>query len=299
MREYNVEILIEALPYIRKFQNQLFVVKLGGGLLKDRGLLENIAHGLTLLHMVGIRLIVVHGGGPQVNEMSETLGLETTIVAGRRVTSDETLEVAKMVFAGKLNTEFISALQKSGSLAVGLSGIDSGLIQARRRPVTRVVEDGQELEVDFGHVGDVLGVEPRLLKHLVADQFIPVVNSLAADPEGAILNINADTIASEIAVAMGAHKLILLSGIPGVFRKPPRQAEIYPQLSLTEVEELLHDGTARSGMKPKLQACIRALRGGVPAAHILNGKDQHSLLKEIFTDMGVGTMIVPLDSDKR
>lgn len=292
MDSQNISILIEALPYIRKFRDELFVIKLGGGLLKDKEQLELIAGDITLLHMVGIRVVLVHGGGPQANAMSEELGFKPRMVGGRRVTDEATLEVAKMIFAGKLNTDFKSALTKHGSKAVGLSGVDGGLVQAHRRPVTRVVEDGQEQDVDFGHVGDIDSVNPKLLMRLVEDGFIPVICSLAADSEGNILNVNADTIAAELAIASGAQKLILLSGIDGVYQKAPNQDKVYSKLSIEDVKGLMADGTATTGMKPKLLACCRALENGVSMAHVINGKTRHSLLIEILSDSGIGTMIV-------
>jgi acetylglutamate kinase len=287
-----VSMLIEALPYIRKFRDKLFVVKLGGGLLKEKELLEQIAGDLTLLHMVGIRLVLVHGGGPQANALSEELGFKPRMVGGRRVTDEATLEVAKMIFSGKLNTDFKSALAKHGSRAVGLSGVDAGLVKAHRRPVATILEDGEEQEVDFGHVGDIDSVDPAILKNLVENGFIPVVSSLAGDGQGNVLNVNADTIAAELAIACHAEKLILLSGVDGVYKKAPGEDQIYSQLTLKEVHALMADGTVMTGMKPKLLACCRAVTNDVREAHVINGKSAHSLLIEILTDSGIGTMIL-------
>ncbi len=288
---HDVSMLIQSLPYIRRFRDKTFVVKFGGELLRDPGHLDAIASDLALLEMVNIKLVVVHGGGPQANELSETLGFKPQMVEGRRVTDEAALEVAKMVFAGKLNTELLSAIHKHGGRGVGLSGIDGGLVRARRRPVTTVVENGASREVDFGFVGDITGVDASLLTNLVDRDFIPVVASLAADDEGTILNINADTIAAEIASSLGAEKLIVMTTVPGVYKDFSTKSEIYSLLSTNEARKLIEDGTAGKGMSPKLKACAKAVESGVGQAHIINGLDPHSLLIEIFTPTGVGTMI--------
>lgn len=287
----DVSILLQALPYIRQFRNRLFVVKFGGELLRDRAHLDAIAGDLTLLDMVGIQLVVVHGGGPQANELSESLGFKPQMVEGRRVTDAAALEVAKMVFAGKINTEVLGALNKHGGKGVGLSGVDAALIRAHRRPVTTVIENGLSREVDFGFVGDVDAVDPSLLQNLVERDFIPVVASLAADPDGTILNINADTIAAEVALALKAEKLIVMTTVPGVYKDFATKAEMYSRLSVADARALIKDGTAGKGMSPKLKACAQAVEGGVREAHIINGLEPHSLLIEIFTESGAGTMI--------
>jgi acetylglutamate kinase len=289
----DVSILIQALPYIREFRDKLFVVKFGGELVRDREHLDAIAGDLTLLHLVGIRLVVVHGGGPQANELSELLGFKPQIVQGRRVTDEKTLEVAKMVFAGKINVEILSALRKHGGKGVGVSGVDSGIIRARKRPVTTVVDDvGETREVDFGYVGDIEAVETDLVTHLVANGYIPVVASLAADDDGTILNVNADTIAAELAVQMRAEKLIMMTTVPGVYKDFATKDEIWSELTVEEARALLEGGTAGKGMNPKLSACARAVEAGVREAHIINGLMRHSLLMEVFTRRGIGTMVV-------
>jgi len=289
----DVSILIQALPYIREFREKLFVVKFGGELARDREHLDAIAGDLTLLSLVGIRLIAVHGGGPQANELSELLGFKPQLVQGRRVTDERALEVAKMVFGGKINVEILSALRKHGGRGVGLSGVDAAIVKARKRPVTRVVgEGGAAQDVDFGFVGDIESVDAGLLEHLVGKGFIPVVSSLAADDDGTILNINADTIAAEIAIATRAEKLISMTTVPGVFRDFGTKEEIFSVLSATEAKELIRNGTVGKGMVPKLEACARAVTGKVREAHIINGLTRHSLLMEVFTKKGIGTMIV-------
>jgi acetylglutamate kinase len=290
---YDVSILLQALPYIRQFRDKLFVIKFGGELLQDPEHLDAIAGDLTLISMVGIRLIVVHGGGPQANELSETLGFQPQLVGGRRVTDERALEVAKMVFNGKINTEVISALHKHGGRGVGLSGIDGGLVRAHKRPVTTIMDKGKPTEVDFGYVGDVDSVDPGLVLHLVAKGFIPVVSSLGADEQGTILNINADTIAAELASAVTAEKMILMTNVPGVYRDFSDKQSLISTMRPPEVRRLMETGVAGDGMGPKLEACVRAVEHGVKEAHIINGLTRHSLLLEIFTNEGVGTMVVP------
>ncbi|MSR06693.1 MAG: acetylglutamate kinase [Gemmatimonadetes bacterium] len=288
---FDVSILLQALPYIRQFRDKLFVVKFGGELLQDPEHLDAIAGDLTLVSMVGIRLVVVHGGGPQANELSERMGFQPELVHGRRVTNEAALEVAKMVFNGKINTEVVSALYKHGGRGVGLSGIDGGLVRAHKRPITTVVENGAKREVDFGYVGDVDGVDPTLVTHLVQKGFIPVVSSLAADEGGTILNINADTIASELAAAVGAEKLIVMTNVPGVYRDIKDKATLLSTLTPPQIRRMIETGAAGDGMGPKLEACMRAVEAGVHEAHIINGVTRHSLLLEIFTKEGVGTMV--------
>ena len=290
---YDVSILLQALPYIRQFRDKLFVVKFGGELLQDPEHLDAIAGDLTLISMVGIRLVVVHGGGPQANELSETLGFRPQLVGGRRVTDEAALEVAKMVFAGKINTELLSALHKHGGRGVGLSGIDGGLVRAHKRPVTTIMDKGKPKEVDFGYVGDVDSVDPTVVLHLVSKGFIPVVSSLGADDQGTILNINADTIAAELSAAVAAEKLIIMTNVPGVYRNFNDKSSLISTMRPPEVRRMVETGGAGDGMGPKLEACVRAVEHGVHEAHIIDGITRHSLLLEIFTNAGVGTMIVP------
>ncbi len=296
---FDVSILLQALPYIRQFRDKLFVVKFGGELLQDKEHLDAIAGDLTLVHMVGVRLVVVHGGGPQANALSEKMGFRPELVHGRRVTDEAALEVAKMVFNGKINTEVISALHKHGGRGVGLSGIDGGLVRAHRRPVTTIVENGTQREVDFGYVGDVDSVDPTLVLHLVQKGFIPVVSSLGADDSGIILNINADTIAAELASAVAAEKLIVMTNVSGVYRDRADKASVISVLNPPKIRRMIETGEVGDGMVPKLESCLRAVEHGVREAHIINGITRHSLLMEIFTNEGVGTMVVADGREER
>lgn len=288
-----VQGLKEALDYTRLYRDQVFVVKLGGEVLASSERLAGIAVQVALLESLSIRVVLVHGGGPQATELSRRLGLEPEIVAGRRVTTPEVLEVAKMVYAGRLNVDVLSALAANGVRAVGLSGIDAGLVVARRRPPVEIADDGGAARsVDFGEVGDVVAVDASLLELLLPRGYVPVVASLAADPAGKVLNVNADTLAEAIATAMKAKKLIYLTGAPGLLRDPADPSSLVAFACPQDLRELLDGGGVRGGMRPKVEACLRAVAGGVRRTHIVDGRQPDSLLLELFTGHGSGTMIV-------
>jgi len=294
MSQPRLDLLREALPYIRRFKGKTFVVKMSGKVTEEREVLASLAEELALLHQVGIRVCVVHGGGKQLTDLAAQLGVEQTIIDGRRVTDDATLDMAKMVFAGKINTDILAALRRRGVEAVGLSGVDGRIVHAERRPPRDVVnrETGERERVDFGHVGDILDINDRLLRVLLDHDYLPVVSSLGADSEGRVFNINADTIASEIAVRLGAEKLILLSDVDGLYLRPGDPATRLSRVTADEAEALVRDGVATGGMIPKLQSITALLRRGVGSAHIIKGSLRNALLAEVFTDEGTGTMIV-------
>ncbi|MBA3322448.1 MAG: acetylglutamate kinase [Pyrinomonadaceae bacterium] len=289
-----LDLLREALPYIQRFKGKTFVVKLSGKVTEERVNLGSLAEELALLHQVGIRVCVVHGGGKQLNELAAQLGVAQTIIDGRRVTDDATLDMAKMIFAGKINTDILAALRHRGSNAVGLSGVDGNIVQAVRRPPREVINraTGESEQIDFGHVGDVVEIDDRLLCVLLDHDYLPVVSSLGADAEGRVFNINADTIAAEIAVRLKAEKLILLSDVGGIYLRPGEAETKLSRLTADEAEALVRDGVATGGMIPKLQSITALLRRGVGSAHIIHGSLRNALLSEIFTDEGTGTMIV-------
>ena len=294
MSQQRLDLLREALPYIQRFKGKTFVVKLSGKVIEEHENLSSLAEELALLHQVGIRVCVVHGGGKQLTELAEQLGVEQTIIDGRRVTDDATLDMAKMIFAGKINTDILAALRHRGVEAVGLSGVDGNIVLARRRPPKEIVnrETGAREQVDFGHVGDVVEINDRLLRVLLDHEYLPVVSSLGADDEGRVFNINADTIAAEIAVRLGAEKLVMLSDVDGLYLSPGDRATKISRLTAAEVEALVRDGVATGGMIPKLQSVTEILRRGVRSAHIIEGSARNALLSEVFTDEGTGTMIV-------
>ena len=289
-----LDLLREALPYIQRFKGQTFVVKLSGKVTEHRENLTSLAEELALLHQVGIRICVVHGGGKQLTELASKLGVEQTIIEGRRVTDDATLEMAKMIFAGKINTDILAALRQRGIEAVGLSGVDGNIVHATKRPPKEILnrQTGVRDKVDFGYVGDVVQINSRLLTVLLDHGYLPVISSLGADDDGIVFNINADTIAAEIAVQLQAEKLILLSDVDGIYLKADDAATKLSRLSAVEADELIASGAATGGMIPKLQSITTLLRRGVHSAHIISGTNRNALLSEVFTDKGTGTMIV-------
>lgn len=294
METQELDLLREALPYIQKFKGKTFVVKFSGKVTENKENLASLVEELALLYQVGIRLCVVHGGGKQLTELAERLGVAQTVVNGRRVTSDETLELAKMIFAGKINTEILAALRRRGVAAVGLSGIDGNIVHAARRPPREILnrQTGEREEIDFGHVGDVLEINVGLLDVLLEKDYLPVISSLGADDDGQIYNINADTIAAEIAVSLQAEKLVLLSDVAGIYLEPDKPETKISRLSIAQAEEFVGSGAASGGMIPKLQNLTELLKRGVKSAHIINGTTRNALLSEVFTDSGTGTMIV-------
>lgn len=282
-----------ALRYVRAYRDRTFVVKLGGEVIDDAEALDGVATQVALLHSLGVRVVVVHGGSRRANDLTRRLGGEPRLVAGRRVTDDAALEVAKMVYAGSMNVEILAALRRHHVQAVGLSGVDADLVTARRRPpVTVTDDDGRSEVVDFGRVGDVEAVDPTVLTTLIGARLLPVVASLAGDAGGEVYNVNADTIAEAIAVALGAHKLIFLTDAPGVLRDPDDPSTLVTFADAGEAAALLADGTVSGGMRPKVEACLRAVAGGVARTHVVDGRAPDALLTEVFTGSGVGTMIV-------
>lgn len=301
MNGKEIATLLQALPYIRHHKGATFIIKCGGEIARDPEALDLLARDMALISHVGVRVVVVHGGGPQATELSKRLGHEPNIVQGRRVTDDDTLEVAKMVFAGQINTNILGALRRHGILPVGVSGVDGDLIHAVRRPATEMQdpETGEKRTVDFGHVGDIERVNTRLLRKLLDEGYVPVLASLGADNKGNIFNINADTVAARVAADLGANKLILLTTAPGLLADPEDASTLVSHISAAKCEKMLGTGAIRGGMIPKLTTLVEAVRGGVPRAHILDGTASHALLVELFTKDGTGTMVTTRDEERR
>jgi acetylglutamate kinase len=289
----DVRLLKEALPYLRRHRRKTMIIKVGGEIAANEEALDSLAQDLSLLTHVNIRIVLVHGGGPQATHLSRKLGLEPKLVQGRRVTDEETLAVAKMVFAGQINVDILSALRLHGVRAVGLSGVDGDILHARRRPPTEMTDaaTGESEVVDFGHVGDVIDVDVGLLELLVENGYVPVISSLAGDDEGNTLNVNADTVASVLARGMQAKKLITLTGVPGLLEDPADPESVIERLTVPEAEALMGSDAVAGGMRPKLTTMIEAVRGGVESAVILSGVEESALLLELFTVRGVGTLI--------
>lgn len=289
----NIGSLKTAIPYIRAFKNTVFIVKLAGELCHPGPVLENIVEQFSLLYQLGIKLVVVHGGGRQATELSEKMGVSSEFINGRRVTSEEMLEVVKMSFAGAINTDILASCRAHTVPAVGLSGVDAGIISAVRRPPADVEnrETGKIERVDYGFVGDIKGVNIEPLKTLIDAGYVPVVSSLAADDAGQVLNVNADTVATKIAIAIGATKYCVLTTVDGVMGRVDDPSTLFSVLTITEAQRLFESDSVSGGMLPKLSTCIDVLKGGVPKVHIINGARPDTLLLEVFTNEGCGTLI--------
>jgi len=290
-RSVEISALRHAVPYLELFRGKTFVIKLGGGLLGDRRALATVVEQLATLHHLGIRLVVVHGGGPQANELSRRLGIEVRQVEGRRVTDDETLAVVTMVLNGSANTELVAACRAAALPAVGLSGADGRLVVARRRPPVAV--DGEAEPVDFGHVGDIESIDATLVAQLLSHDWVPVVSPLSADAGGRLLNLNADGVAGALAAALGAEKLLVMVDTPGLLADPADGASLVSYVDLAGIERMRSAGAIARGMLPKVAAIRAALAGGVPRAHLVSWRSPDALLLEVFSNEGAGTLVVP------
>ena len=274
-----IKTLFEALPYIRKFSGKTVVIKYGGSAMVEKDLKESFARDIVLMKYVGINPVIVHGGGPQIANLLGRLGKESKFVKGIRVTDDETMDVVEMVLVGKVNKEIVGLINHNGGHAVGLGGKDGSLIKAKRLKIS-----GSEM----GMAGEVDSIDPRVIETLDASNFIPVIAPVGLGPDGMSYNINADAVAGEIASALGAEKLILLTDVKGVL---DGKSKLLSKLSLTEARALIKKRVAKDGMVPKLNCCMKAVAEGVASAHIVDGRVEHAVLLEIFTDAGVGTVI--------
>ncbi len=286
--------LQQAVPYLRMYKGKVFVVKVGGRVVARPELLDSLVEDVGVLQQVGIRVVLVHGGGEQATALARRLGLEPEFVAGRRITDAEMLEVAKMTYAGTLNTDILASFRAHHAPAVGVTGVDAGLIAAHRRP-KRLIEPGPgqaPVEVDFGFVGDIDSVNPKALTVLLDADLTPVVACLGADSAGAVYNINADSVAEAVARALSAEKLIVVTDTEGLLKDVSDPNSLVSYADAAEVEALKREGRLSGGMLPKAEACLRALRGGVRRTHIINGLKPRALLREVFTNAGCGTMIV-------
>ena len=296
--------LIEALPWLERFHGQVVVIKYGGHAMTDEALRIAFAQDVVFLRYAGLRPVVVHGGGPQINAHLDRLGMESTFRAGLRVTTPEAMEVVRMVLTGQVNRDVVGLINRHGPFAVGMSGEDAHLLTARRLVAT--TDDGEL--VDIGHVGEVESVNPGAVSALIADGRIPVLSTVARSDAGEVLNVNADTAAAALAVALGAVKLVMLTDVAGLYANWPgglnqassaaggRPPQVISELTVSELAAMVPQ--LSDGMIPKMEACLTAVRGGVPQAHVLDGRLPHAVLLEIFTDSGIGTMVVP-DGEQR
>ena len=283
------DVLMEALPYIQQFYGKTIVIKLGGHAMVDPVVLENAIRDAVLLHYVGIRVVLVHGGGPEISEKMKAMGKESVFVGGLRVTDPETLEIAQMVLVGKINKGIVSLIAKCGARGVGLSGSDGNLILAKKMELQKIDVGGVQKEVDLGHVGEIEQIDPAILNTLLDTRYIPVVAPIAIDRSGASLNINADTAAGDISIALKAYKLVNMTDVDGVM--DAKRTTVYRKLNINEAAAMQKSGAIGEGMIPKVGSVIKAVENGVSFAHVINGNIEHNLILELFTRDGVGTMI--------
>jgi len=286
---HKAAVLHEALPYIRRFHGRTFVVKYGGHAMIDPALKESFARDVCLLRYVGIQIVVVHGGGPQIDQTLDRMGIRAQFSGGLRVTDDATMDVVEMVLSGSVNSDLVGLICKHGGRAMGLSGRDDAFIRASRMAeVSAKDKSGADVRVDLGRVGRIDNVEPALVKNLISNGFVPVIAPIAVDAEGHALNVNADTAAGRIAEALGAAKLILMTDVAGV---KTSDGTLLSSLDAAEAARMTGDGTITGGMIPKVECALEAVRNGVEKVHIIDGRRLHCMLLEIFTDKGVGTEI--------
>ena len=283
-------ILVEALPYIQEFYGKIVVVKYGGNAMINEELKEKVMQDVALMKYVGIQPVIVHGGGPEITGFLGKVGKETEFISGLRVTDAETVEIAEMVLDGKINSDIVTLLNRRGVNAVGLSGKDANLIRAKKKLAT--VYEGEESKmVDIGYVGEVEAIDTRLLRDLIAHDYIPVIAPIGVGADGESYNINADYVAAEIAGALGAEKLLLLTDVEGIYKDYGDKSSFISTLTAAEARRYIEDGTLTGGMIPKVEACLRALEAGAAKTHIIDGRLSHSIILEIFTSAGIGTQV--------
>ncbi len=283
----DIDVLIEALPYIKKFHDKKILIKYGGHAMVDEEAKSSTARDTVLLKYVGMKPLIVHGGGPEISKSMDKLGKESKFIKGLRVTDEETMEIIEMVLVGKISTEIVSELIKHDGQAISLSGKDSSLIFAHKKAASKIDEE----IVDLGLVGEVDCINTDLLEMFLENDYIPVISPVGISQSGASLNLNADTAAGEVASAIGAEKLIILTDVPGVLRDPSDPSTLIQKIKVDEIPSLIEEGIISGGMIPKIETCVNAINDGVKSCHIIDGRKKHSLLLEIFTTDGIGTMI--------
>ena len=281
--ERRAGVLVETLPYITRFAGRVVVVKFGGNAMESEELADQFAQDIVLMHSVGIKPVVVHGGGPQIGDLVERLGLSTEFKDGQRVTDKQTLEIAQMVLVGKVNTDIVSSINVHSPIAVGLSGGDSNLIEATQR------------DSSLGYVGDVVKINPSIVDCLMEENLIPVISTIGTDSTGQAYNINSDTVAAALAGSLKAERLLYLTDVEGLLEDVSDPESKISKIGISSLNDLIEKGIVKSGMIPKAQACIDAIKEGVASAHMVDGRIPHVLLLELFTDAGIGTMVLPED----
>lgn len=288
-----VNILIEALPYIKKFHKKKIMIKYGGHAMIDSEAMSSTARDTVLLKYVGMKPMVVHGGGPEISRSMNKLGKEPKFIGGLRITDQETMDIVKMVLVGKINTDIVSQVCLHGGKGVGISGKDNHLIKARRRAPQIIVDNttGEEKTIDLGLVGSIENVNPEIVEMLTSNEYIPIISPIGVDDSSNTLNLNADTVAGDIAAEVDAEKLIILTDVPGILEDPKDPETLIKKVNINEIKELIDKGIVTNGMIPKVETCINAIENGVKSTHIIDGRIKHSVLLEIFTKKGIGTMI--------
>lgn len=288
----DVNILVEALPYIKKFHEKKILIKYGGHAMIDEDAMSSTVRDTVLLKYVGMEPLIVHGGGPEISRSMDKLGKEPKFIKGLRVTDEETMEIIEMVLVGKISTDIVSQISYHDGKGISLSGKDSRLIFAHKKPVSKVTcESGGEEEIDLGLVGEIDCINTDLLEMFLKNNYIPVISPVGIADDGSSLNLNADTAAGEIASSVDAEKLIILTDVPGVLRDPNDHDSLIQRIKIDEVPDLIEEGVISGGMIPKIETCVKAIEDGVKSCHIIDGRKKHSLLLEIFTKNGIGTMI--------
>lgn len=284
-------ILIEALPYIQKFQDEIMIIKVGGHAMVDKQVMSDILEDIVLLKFVGINPIIVHGGGPEITEKMNRMGKKSEFIGGLRITDDETLEIARMVLVGNINNNMVSLIGMHGGKGIGLSGKDGKLIVAKKLPAQKIVIENKVQEVDLGWVGDTEIINTEIIEIVIKHGYIPVISPIAIDTYGRTLNINADTVAGDIAASLKAQKLILMTDVPGILKNINDKSSRLSRIRLSEVNSLIDQGIIEGGMVPKIKGAVTAVESGVERVHIIDGSVSHSILLELFTDTGIGTMV--------
>jgi len=283
--------LLEALPYIQRFHGKVIVIKIGGSVLGEEKMLDALLQDVVLLNLFGMKTVVVHGGGPEISEEMRKMKIKPKFIEGLRVTDEKTMEILHEQLAGKINTQIVLGINHHGGKAFGISGMDGSFIRARKLIHKTTTNKGKEVEVDLGLVGEVEKIDPTILHNLIKGGCIPVITPIGVDVEGRSLNINADIAAAELAWAMHAKKLILLTDVVGVMRDPNDEKTLISVLTVDDAQKLIQEGVIKKGMIPKVEACLKAIQGGVERCHILKGTMPHALLLEILTESGIGTML--------
>lgn len=287
-------LLIEALPYIKEFHHKKIMIKYGGHAMIDEKAMNSTARDTVLLKYVGMEPIVVHGGGPEITRSMNKMGKEPRFIKGLRVTDEETMEIVAMVLVGKINTDIVSKIELHGGKSSGISGKDSQLIVASKKAPHTITDEktGEDHVVDLGLVGQIDSLNTDIIQMFTENNYIPVISPIGIDDNGNTLNLNADTVAGEIASEIASEKLIILTDVPGILKDPKDPNSLIKQIKINEVDELIKNGTISGGMIPKIETCVKTIEGGVKSAHIIDGRIKHSLLLEIFTTNGIGTMII-------